>query len=223
MGTIGTACRGNDKAAYMLGQMARIAIQEGGQCNQLLDNRAVGIEAVFGQALADFRAVVPPGKRAGQPPDAFEIQAEGLADILDRRTGAVGDDRCSNGGTVLAIFLIDILDDFFPALMLEIDIDIGGLVTLPGNKPLKQQIAARRINLGDAQAIAHCGIGCRAASLAKNAARAGMPYDIEYRQEIGLIVELRDQVQFVLDLFLTLTEMPSGKRLVMPSSTMRRR
>ena len=133
---------GNDKAAYMLRQMARIAIQESGQRNQLLDNRAVGIEAVFGQALADFRAVVPPGKRAGQPPDAFEIQAEGLADILDRRAGAVGDDRCSDGGAVLAIFLIDILDDFFPALMLEIDIDIGNLVSLPGNKPLEQQIAA---------------------------------------------------------------------------------
>ena len=83
--------------------MAWVAIQEGGQRNQLLDNRAVGIEAVFGQALADFRAVVPPGKRAGQPPDTFEIQAQGLADILDRRTGAVGDDRGGDGGAVPAL------------------------------------------------------------------------------------------------------------------------
>ena len=191
----------NDKAAYMLRKMARIAIQESGQCNQLLDNRAIGVEAVFGQALADLRGVVPPGKRAGQSPDAFEIQSEGLADILDCRAGTVGDDRCSNGGPVVAIFLIDILDDFFPALMLEIDIDIGGFVTLLEINRSNSKLLRCRIDLGDAQAIAHCGIGCRAASLAKNAARAGVPYDIEYRQEIGLIVELRDQVQFMFDLF----------------------
>ena len=34
------------------------------QRNQLADDRAVGIEAIFGQALTDIRAAVPPGKRA---------------------------------------------------------------------------------------------------------------------------------------------------------------
>ena len=45
------------------------------------------------------------------------------------------------------------LDHLFAAFMLEIDVDVGRLAPFRGNEALEQQIDARGIDVGDAEAI----------------------------------------------------------------------
>ena len=50
------------------------------------------------------------------------------------------DDRGAQPGPITAVFFIHVLDDFLAPLMLEIHIDIGRLITLLGQEPLKQNV-----------------------------------------------------------------------------------
>jgi hypothetical protein len=61
-------------------------------------------------------------------------------------------------------------------------------------------IHARRVDLGDAQRVAHRRVGRRAAALAQDAAAAGEADDVVHGEEIRLVAELGDQRELVLDL-----------------------
>ena len=91
------------------------------------------------------------------------------------------------------------MDDFFAAFVFKVDIDVGRLVALAADEALKQHRLPRRINLGDAQAIAHRAIGRRAAALAQDVARAGKGDDVVHGQKIMLVVQFSDQPEFVVD------------------------
>ncbi|MNL87941.1 hypothetical protein D3C87_2173760 [compost metagenome] len=52
------------------------------------------------------------------------------------------------------IALIDVLDDLFAPLVLEIDIDVGRLVAVGRQETFEQQVVAGGIDAGDAQQIA---------------------------------------------------------------------
>jgi hypothetical protein len=84
--------------------------------------------------------------------------------------------------------------------MLEIDVDIGRFAPFRRDETLEEEIGQRRIDLGDADAETDRGIGRRAAPLAQNVLRAGIAHDVMHGQEIGRVVELGDQRQFVADL-----------------------
>ena len=56
------------------------------------------------------------------------------------------------------------------------------------------------IDLGDPECPAHDRVGCRAPSLAQDAAAAGEAHDVMYGEEIGLEAEFRDQREFVFNL-----------------------
>ncbi len=94
------------------------------------------------------------------------------------------------------------LDHFLAPLMLEIDVDVGRLLALLGNEALEQQIAGRRVDRGDAEAIADGAVGRRPPSLAQDrrveAAREGD--DVVDGQEIAREVELLDQPQLLVEL-----------------------
>jgi hypothetical protein len=91
------------------------------------------------------------------------------------------------------------LNDFLAPFVLEIDVDVGRLVSLPRDETLEQHFHAGRIDLGDAQAIADRGIGRRSSTLTQNAAAAGEVDEIVHGEEVGLIVKLLDQRKLVLD------------------------
>ena len=74
----------------------------------------------------------------------------------------------ASAARMMAIALVDILDDFLAPLMLEIDVDIGRLLALLADEALEQKIDLHRIDGGDAEHIADGGIGRRAAPLAEN-------------------------------------------------------
>ncbi|SAL07505.1 hypothetical protein AWB81_08129 [Caballeronia arationis] len=86
--------------------------------------------------------------------------------------------------------------------MLEIDVDIGRFTALLADESLEQHVATRGIHFCHAQAVTHGGIGRRSASLTQNVLAAGEPHDVVDRQEIRLVREIADQLQFVFDLFL---------------------
>ena len=67
-----------------------------------------------------------------------------------------------------AVALVNVLDDLFAPLMLEIDIDIGRLAAVFGNEPGEQEIALVRIDRSDAETKADRAIGRRAAALAED-------------------------------------------------------
>ncbi|MNR06095.1 hypothetical protein D3C85_1221570 [compost metagenome] len=75
--------------------------------------------------------------------------------------GNCGHDSCA----VTAIFIVDVLDYFFPSFMFEVYINIRRLIAGRGNKSLKKQIELSGIHRGDPQAIAYGGVGGRATSL----------------------------------------------------------
>ena len=92
---------------------------------------------------------------------------------------------------------VDVLDHLLAPLVLEVDVDVGRLGPLGGDEALEQQAAAHRIDLGDAEAVADRGIGRRAAALAEDALRARIAHDVVDGEEIGRVVALRDQREFV--------------------------
>ena len=91
---------------------------------------AVGGEAHFGEALGDDIIAVPPGHRLGQRVYLLFLQAQRLADVAYGAAPSVADDRGCQCGAVAAVFAIDILNDFLAPLVLEVDVDVGGLVAL---------------------------------------------------------------------------------------------
>ena len=87
------------------------------------------------------------------------IESERLADIAQHAARAIADDSRGQSRAIAPVFAVDILNDLFAPLMLEVDIDIGRLVALAADEALKQNIAAARIDLGDAQAVANHRVG----------------------------------------------------------------
>ena len=89
-------------------------------------------------------------------------------------------------------------------LMLEVDVDVRRLVALLGDEALEQHAHARRVDLGDADAIADDGVGRTAATLAEDVLRLGEAHDVGHGQEVVLVLQLADQLELVLDLQLHL-------------------
>ena len=53
-----------------------------------------------------------------------------------------------------AVAAVDVLDHLLAPLVLEIDVDVRRLAALGGDEALEQEIDARGIDLGDAEAVA---------------------------------------------------------------------
>src|SRR5690606_21043400 len=99
----------------------------------------------------------------------------------------------------------------FASLMLEVHIDVGWLVALFADEALEQIVAPGRIHFGDAQAITDGAIGRRPATLAQYFAAACELYDVIDRKKVGLVVQLGDQGQLMLELFLHIQRYAFGK------------
>src|SRR5690606_34313340 len=119
-------------------------------------------------ALLEINSVIPPGHRFSEMINQCWFHTQCLTYIADGATTAVGNHRRGKRGTLAAVFIVNVLDNFFTALVLEINIDIRWLIALFGNKALKQNIDLTWRYFGNKQAIADHRIGCRAAPLTEN-------------------------------------------------------
>ena len=97
-----------------------------------------------------------------------------------------------------AIAFVDVLNDLFAAFVLEVDVDVGGFVAGFGHEAFKDHRADFGADAGHAKAITHYRVRRRAAPLAENIAGSGELDDVVNCQEIGLVFQLGDQGQFVV-------------------------
>ena len=137
------------------------------------------------------RAAAHAPDRGGERADRVLRQAEGLADLADRRAAAIGDHGRGDAGALAAVSAVDVLDHLLAPLVLEIDVDVGRLVAVGGDEALEQQIVQARIDLGDAEAEAHRRVRRRAAALAEDVLRARVADDVVDGEEIGRVVAAR--------------------------------
>ena len=187
-----------DEAACVLGQVSREPAQLAREFHGERQTPVGGVEALFAGPFLAHRPR-PPRDHGEQPPDHVLAQAHRLAHVAQRAPCAVGDDRRGQPGPVAPVLAVDVLDDLFAALVLEVDIDVGHLVALGGDEALEEQIDLRGIDRGDAETVAHRGVGGGTAALAEDAQFAGLAHDVLDGQEVGLVFELGDQRQFVFD------------------------
>ena len=164
---------GQDEAADMLRQMARHADELLGELHRPLEVRVVDVEPGVTRAiLGDLGFHAAPIVGGDGRADVF-AQAHDLADFADRRARAVMDDRRGDPGAVAAVFVVDVLDHFLAPLMLEIDVDVGRLAALLGNEALEQQVAGRRVDRGDSEAVADGAVRGRCRVLGTGSADRG--------------------------------------------------
>ncbi len=182
----------------MLRQVPRKAEDLVDQAPQQAGGPRGGVEARLAEAAGELFVLVVVLERLGQRVDFFEREAERLADVADGRTRPVGDDLGRHAGPVAAVFLVDVLDHFLAPLVLEIDVDVGGLVALLAEEPLEQEIDAVRIDRCDPQAITDRRVGRRSAPLAEDVPPAGKPHQVPHREEVGLVMQFLDQPQLML-------------------------
>ena len=83
--------------------------------------------------------------------------------------------------------------------MLEIDVNIRWFAALARDEALEKEIRTCRVDFGDAEAVTHRRVGCRAASLAQDVALAGKIDEVVDGQKIGLVSKFTDQREFVFD------------------------
>ena len=190
----------DDEAADVLGEVARKADEFLGECDQPLRDRAGGVEPGLREALGQDVAAVEPVVLAGEALDLRLVEAERAADVAQRAACAVADHGGGERGAFAAVLAVEVLDDLLAALVLEVDVDVGRLVALSRDEALDQHDAQLRVDLGDAQRPAHHRVGRRAAALAQDAALAGEAHDVVHGEEVGLVAELGDERELVLDL-----------------------
>ena len=162
--------------------------------------RSAGVEPDLAQALG-LRS--PPSTSPRPDPARAAVRSSdrpmALADLANGGAGAEVDHGRGQPGAVAAIARIDVLDHLLAPLMLEIDVDVGGLVAGLGDEALEDHGDRVGRDLGDAERVADGGIGRRAAPLAEDPAAPRKGDDVVDGQEIGRVVELADQVEFAVD------------------------
>ena len=81
----------------------------------------------------------------------------------------VRDDGGGEAGALPAVAAVDVLDHLLAPLVLEVDVDVGGLAALARDEALEQEADPGGVDGGDAEAVADRGVGGRAPPLAEDA------------------------------------------------------
>src|ERR1700733_6391922 len=164
-----------------------------GELHGPLDSGIAWIETRSADALRIDALAIPPLKAACQPVDFRKIQSQCLAHIAQRAAGPVRNDGGGESRALTAVFPVNVLNDLFAPLMLEIRVDVRRLVALLRDEALEQHGHARRINLGDFQTVANNGVSGRAPPLAEYFLRPGILHDVVHGEEERLEIEFGDQ------------------------------
>ena len=91
------------------------------------------------------------------------------------------------------------MDHLLAAVVLEVDVDVGGLAALAADEALEEDLHPGRVDRRDPEAVADRRIGRRPAPLAEDSAAAGEAHDVEDGEKIGLVAELGDERKLVLE------------------------
>ena len=106
---------------------------------------------------------------------------------------------------VITIALLDVIDDFFPAYIAEVDINIRHGDTFRIQKTLKEQIILQGVKIGNAKQIGHDTAGSRTTPWPYgNPLLPGMIDKIPDNQEITVIAHTMNNGQLIIQTFLYL-------------------
>ena len=191
------AALGDDKAADMLRQMAGKADDLADQLDRQGHAAIFGVQPGIAQPVFARRRRGPAPDLPRQPGHHILTEPHDLAHLADRGAAAEMDHHRRQPRAFAGIAIIDPLDHLFAPFVFEIHVDIGRLAAFLGDEPLEDQGDAFGGHLGDAQQIAHHRIRGRPPPLTQDPARAGELHDVMHGQEIGRIVHLADQAQFL--------------------------
>ena len=125
------------KAPGMDGEVTREVLNLFHQRDQMAQGRVPGIESGLPDELI---APVVVGHQLGQAIQAGGRNPQRLAHFPDGGPMPVTDHVGHHGGTVAPIGFVHMLDHLFPAVVLDVQVDIRRLVSLPGEKTLEEQI-----------------------------------------------------------------------------------
>ncbi len=184
----------------MLRQVARKAHQLPRQVERHAEAPVPRVEPDLADLFLGNILARPAMQLAGQRRHRIGGQAERLTNLAYGAARAVADHRGRKTRAVAAVFFVDVLDHLLAPFMLEIDIDVGRLVALGRHETFEQQVEARRIDGGDAEAVADRRIRRRSPPLAEDAAFARETDEVVDGQEIGRVTQLLDQTQLVFEL-----------------------
>ncbi|MNK76855.1 hypothetical protein D3C87_964330 [compost metagenome] len=191
---------GDHETARVLGQVPREVDQFAGQGHHPPHQWRVRVEATLAQRLGQRFVAAPAVQAGGQFVDLVRRQAEYAGHVAHRAAATVADRHGGQRGAFAAVAVEYVLQYFLAALVFEIDVDVRGLVAFFGDEALEQQFHVAGVDLGHAQHVAHRRIGGRAAALAQDLLAARVAHDIVHGEEVGLVLFLVDQGEFVLDL-----------------------
>jgi len=119
------------EAARMLRQVTREVEQAPRQFGPCANQRRFGIEPGRRELLQQIAAAVEPAMPLRDPIDQHRVDAERLAGFAQHAARTIRRNGGRERGAVVPVFFVDMLDHFFPALMLEIDVDMAPTAYLP--------------------------------------------------------------------------------------------
>ena len=187
------------EAAHMLRQMPGKADQLMGQRKAAGETRVRRVEPRLAHIFVRKAFIAETPDRAGEGGDRVFREPQHFADLAHGRAAPIRDDGGGQPCAVAAVARVDILNYLLAALVFEVHIDIGRLAAFGRHETLEQKIDLGGIDIGDGEAIAHGGIGGRAAPLAENADGARVMHDVVDGQKIRRVGELLDEREFLLD------------------------
>ena len=185
--------------------------------------RASPVQPAGAQRAQHFLLAVPPLVRARHRVDHAVVHAKRAAGVAQHAARSIRDDHRGQRGAVAAILVVDVLDHFLAALVLEVHVDVGRFVALLADEALEQRVAAYQVDLGDAQAVADGRVGGRAPALAQDALAARELDDVVDGQEIRLVLQVADQASSFSICVAIASGTPCGKRRAAPACVSWRR
>jgi len=169
-----------------------------GETRQVLVHRVLRIEPGAVEGFA--RDVVVVREELGDAIQGRVRDLEDFSHFANGRARAVAHDVRHHRRVRTVVFLVDVLDDFLAAVVLDIEIDVRRFGALPRDESLEQKIHLHGIDGGDSEAVADGGVRRRASSLTENSLTMAELDDFPHRQKIPVVLEFVDERKLLFEL-----------------------
>ena len=168
---------GQHEAARVLGEVARHADELACEVKGQAQPAVGGVEVELLGVPYLHAGGGPAPDLGGERRQHVLGQPEGAAHVAHGAAGAVADDGGAERGPVPPVGVVDPLEDLLAPLVLEVDVDVGGLGALGRHEALEEKVRALGVDGRDAEREAHGRVRGRAPPLAEDAARASKADD----------------------------------------------
>src|SRR5690606_3202679 len=96
------------------------------------------------------------------------------------------------------VLLADVVDDLLPAVLADVDIDVGVLGAVGVGEPLEEQAVLHGAGVGQAQAVADHRADARATGVGRDAAPPRFAHEVPDDQEVRRDALVRQDLEFAV-------------------------